>query len=55
LFLKGRYDYALPAIAARFYPSGLMVIGLAALLAGFMSDSIWRSSPGRSALLSLWF
>ncbi|MGO8791543.1 MAG: sodium:solute symporter family protein [Terriglobia bacterium] len=36
-FLNGRYDNALPAMIARFYPSGLMGIGLTALVASFMS------------------
>jgi solute:Na+ symporter, SSS family len=36
-FLSGRYDNALPAMIARFYPPGLMGIGLTALVASFMS------------------
>ena len=35
--LGGRYDNALPAMLGRFYPSGLLGIGLTALLASFMS------------------
>ncbi len=37
LLLDGRYDNALPALLGRFYPSGLLGIGLTALLASFMS------------------
>ncbi len=33
----GRYDYTLPLLMKRFYPSGLLGLGLAALLASFMS------------------
>ncbi len=35
--LNGRYDNALPAMLGYFYPSGLLGIGLTALLASFMS------------------
>jgi SSS family solute:Na+ symporter len=35
--LGGRYDNALPALLGKFYPPGLMGIGLTALLASFMS------------------
>lgn len=35
--MGGRYDNALPAMLVRFYPSGLLGIGLTALLASFMS------------------
>ncbi|HYV29774.1 MAG TPA: sodium/solute symporter, partial [Candidatus Binatia bacterium] len=35
--LDGRYDNALPALLGKFYPSGLLGIGLTALLASFMS------------------
>jgi len=35
--LGGRYDNALPAMLGKFYPSGLLGIGLTALLASFMS------------------
>ncbi len=35
--MGGRYDNALPAMLSRFYPSGLLGIGLTALLASFMS------------------
>src|SRR5213078_4199847 len=35
--LEGRYDNALPALLGKFYPSGLLGIGLTALLASFMS------------------
>jgi solute:Na+ symporter, SSS family len=35
--LHGRYDNALPALLGRYYPSGLLGIGLTALLASFMS------------------
>ena len=37
LMMGGRYDNALPAMLGRFYPSGLLGIGLTALLASFMS------------------
>jgi SSS family solute:Na+ symporter len=37
LMMGGRYDNALPAMLARFYPSGLLGIGLTALMASFMS------------------
>ncbi len=37
LLMDGRYDNALPALLGRFYPSGLLGIGLTALLASFMS------------------
>lgn len=38
LHLPGdRYDYALPVLIKRFYPSGLLGLGLTALLASFMS------------------
>jgi SSS family solute:Na+ symporter len=33
----GRYDYTLPLMLKQFYPSGMLGIGLAALLASFMS------------------
>jgi SSS family solute:Na+ symporter len=33
----GRYDYTLPLLIKRFYPSGLVGLGLAGLLASFMS------------------
>jgi SSS family solute:Na+ symporter len=33
----GRYDYALPMMLKEFYPSGLLGLGMAALLASFMS------------------
>jgi len=36
-FLDGRYDNAIPALLGRYYPSGLLGIGLTALLASFMS------------------
>jgi SSS family solute:Na+ symporter len=36
-YLNGRYDNALPAMLGKFYPSGLLGIGLTALLASFMS------------------
>jgi len=35
--MGGRYDNALPAMLGKFYPSGLLGIGLTALLASFMS------------------
>ncbi|HUU12540.1 MAG TPA: sodium:solute symporter family protein [Terriglobia bacterium] len=35
--LDGRYDNAIPALLGRYYPSGLLGIGLTALLASFMS------------------
>ena len=35
--LGGRYDNAFPAMLGKFYPSGLLGIGLTALLASFMS------------------
>ncbi len=35
--LGGRYDNALPVMLGKFYPSGLLGIGLTALLASFMS------------------
>jgi len=35
--LDGRYDNAMPALLGRLYPSGLLGIGLTALLASFMS------------------
>ncbi len=35
--MGGRYDNALPAMLVRFYPSGLLGIGLTALVASFMS------------------
>jgi solute:Na+ symporter, SSS family len=35
--LGGRYDNAMPAMLGKFYPSGLLGIGLTALLASFMS------------------
>lgn len=35
--LGGRYDNALPAMLGKFYPSGLLGIGLTALMASFMS------------------
>lgn len=35
--LGGRFDNALPAMLGKFYPSGLLGIGLTALLASFMS------------------
>ncbi len=35
--LGGRYDNAIPALLGRYYPSGLLGIGLTALLASFMS------------------
>jgi SSS family solute:Na+ symporter len=35
--MGGRYDNALPAMLGRFYPSGLLGIGLTALMASFMS------------------
>ena len=37
LMMGGRYDNALPAMLGRFYPSGLLGIGLTALMASFMS------------------
>jgi SSS family solute:Na+ symporter len=36
-YLNGRYDNALPVMLGKFYPSGLLGIGLTALLASFMS------------------
>ncbi len=33
----GNYDYTLPLLLKRFYPSGMLGLGLAALLASFMS------------------
>jgi len=36
-FLDGRYDNAIPAMLGKYYPSGLLGIGLTALLASFMS------------------
>ena len=33
----GRFDYALPMMLKEFYPSGMLGVGLAALLASFMS------------------
>jgi SSS family solute:Na+ symporter len=36
-FLDGRYDNAMPALLGKLYPSGLLGIGLTALLASFMS------------------
>jgi SSS family solute:Na+ symporter len=36
-YLNGRYDNALPAMLGKFYPSGLLGIGLTALMASFMS------------------
>jgi SSS family solute:Na+ symporter len=35
--LDGRYDNAMPALLGKLYPSGLLGIGLTALLASFMS------------------
>ncbi|MGH9447730.1 MAG: sodium:solute symporter family transporter, partial [Terriglobia bacterium] len=35
--LHGRYDNALPALLGKFYPPGLLGLGLTALLASFMS------------------
>jgi solute:Na+ symporter, SSS family len=35
--LNGRYDNALPALLGKYYPSGLLGIGMTALLASFMS------------------
>jgi len=50
--LGGRYDNALPVLLSRFYPSGLLGIGLTALLASFMSGMAGTAPFGLSSLAS---